>query len=210
MKYILTKQETMYGNKAQLKCITIFLLLYIPILLLVISIKNSHPAIFQLLLFTCGWFAWTFFEYLWHRFYTHRKTANKTNTVYTRHQHHHTHPTDIKVTGKQRLVMFGISISLITISIYLHNYFTFIAGIWVGINWFFLMHYFLHKRWAKKVFPGLLSFHIVHHCKNPDRCFCFSLTLWDRLFNTAPSGDLIISPRVADFYFGNTLVNNNH
>lgn len=65
----------------------------------------------------------------------------------------------------------------------------------------FLIHYCLHQQWAPKIFPGLVKFHIVHHCKNPDRCFCFSLTFWDNLFNTAPPDELTISPRIIDYYF---------
>ena len=126
----------------------------------------------------------------------------KDKLVVKRHQHHHTHPTDIKVTCMQRVIMVTISFSLIAASVYFNNHFTFFAGICVGINWFFLIHYFLHQTWAKKVFPRLLNFHIVHHCKYPNRCFCFSLTLWDDLFNTGIPPGTVISPRIIDFYFG--------
>lgn len=202
MKYNSTKQELLYGYKAQLKCIVIFLMFLVPALCLIYILKKENYMIFQPLLFISGWFTWTFVEYTWHRFYTHRKTNNKISHIYRNHQYHHTHPTDIKVTVKQRIIMFCISAFFITISTLLNNYFTFLAGLWVGLNWFFLIHYFLHQTWAKKVFPNLLVFHIVHHCKNPDSCFCFSLTLWDKIFNTAPPEHLNISPRIIDFYFG--------
>lgn len=183
-------------------CLVIFALLLTPAITIAVFLQRNNPVLFYLTLLSAGWFTWTFIEYSLHRFWTHDNEKLKKSLVVQRHQHHHTHPTDIKVTRKQRAMLIVFSCTLIMVSIYFNNYFTFFAGICVGINWFFLIHYFLHQTWAKKVFPRLLKFHIVHHCKYPNRCFCFSLTLWDDLFNTGIPPGTVISPRIIDFYFG--------
>jgi dihydroceramide fatty acyl 2-hydroxylase len=195
-------KNTVVKQYGQATCFLIFALFLAPLILSAELLQKMHPLYFHVLLFGAGWFTWTFFEYVLHRFWTHGSHISKDTLVVQRHQHHHTHPTDIKVTGMQRVIMIAISFSLIAASIYFNNYFTFFAGICVGINWFFLIHYFLHQTWAKKVFPRLLNFHIVHHCKYPSRCFCFSLTLWDDLFNTGIPPGTVISHRIIDFYFG--------
>lgn len=183
-------------------CMAVFIITILPGVLILPFLKNSQLNLFHCVLFALGWFTWTFIEYVWHRFYTHTKKEERKNKVYDNHLYHHTHPAEIKITAKQRAMMVLISAALITISVILNNYFTFIAGLWMGINCFFLIHYSLHQQWAPKIFPGLVRFHMIHHCKNPDSCFCFSLTFWDTLFNTSPPDKLTISPRIIDFYFG--------
>jgi sterol desaturase/sphingolipid hydroxylase (fatty acid hydroxylase superfamily) len=51
------------------------------------------------------------------------------------------------------------------------------------------------------VFPRLVRYHIIHHLKQPDRCFGISIIWWDKLFGTAPSNDIKISGRILDFYY---------
>ncbi|HEX4958398.1 MAG TPA: sterol desaturase family protein [Lacibacter sp.] len=194
-KLILKKYE-------QAVCFLIFSFLLAVIITVALFLKNNRPFFFHVILFGSGWFTWTFLEYVMHRFWTHGDKADKNSLVIQRHLHHHTHPTDIKVTSKDRFILIGISAVALLIAAWLQNFFTFFAGICAGISWFFHIHYFLHQTWAKKVFPRLLNFHIVHHCKFPNRCFCFSLTLWDDLFNTGIPPGTVISPLIIDFYFG--------
>jgi len=186
---------------AQPKCFLVFLALMTPLVYWDSQLRYEKPVTFHILLFLSGWLTWTFFEYILHRFWSHSKKADSNKPIIRRHQHHHTHPTDIKVTAKQRSLMAVIGLALVSISFWANNYLDFLAGAWVGFFWFFQMHYFLHQSWAKKVFPGLLKFHIVHHCRQPDRCFGISVTWWDRVFGTVPSRNVKISPRIIDFYF---------
>jgi hypothetical protein len=190
-------------TKSQAVCFLVFIFILMPFMLLCFLLNKQQSFWFHPVLFLTGWFVWTFIEYIMHRFWTHGHYNDSENKVIQRHKHHHTHPTDIKITKTNRWMMLGITVSLLLLSIWLNNYFTFLAGFWTGVNWFFMIHYFLHQHWAAKVFPKLLSFHIVHHCKYPNRCFCFSLTLWDRLFGTGIPAGTVISPRIINFYFNN-------
>jgi len=185
----------------QPNCFIAFLILILPALYWDIQLRDHYPMFFHIILFLTGWLTWTFIEYILHRFWSHSKKADNNKPIIRRHQHHHTHPTDIKVTSKQRIVMLMIGVALIIISIQMDNYMDFLAGSWTGFFWFFQMHYFLHQSWVKKVFPELLKYHIVHHCKQPDRCFGISATWWDRLFGTGPNENAKISSRIVDFYF---------
>ncbi|PWT77909.1 MAG: hypothetical protein C5B59_02775 [Bacteroidetes bacterium] len=186
--------------RQQIKCIGIFFLICIVPLALA-NWFSENRLVFHIILFIDGWLTWTFIEYILHRFWNHSKSADKQNAIVQRHLHHHTHPTEIKVTGKQRLAMVLIGFVLISISSRTDNFITFLAGIWIGFFWFFMMHYFLHQRWSKKVFPRLLEYHITHHCKEPDRCFGISCTCWDLVFGTGPSSKKLISEKVTAFYF---------
>jgi dihydroceramide fatty acyl 2-hydroxylase len=184
----------------QIKCIAIFLAINIIPILSAVHFAGTR-SIFHIILFFDGWFTWTFAEYIMHRFWNHSKSANKQNPIIQRHHHHHTHPTDIKVSGRQRIQMILIGFVLILVSAWADNIITFFAGLWVGMSWFFMVHFILHQRWVRKVFPGLLEFHIVHHCKEPGRCFGISVTWWDLIFKTGPSRRKMISEKVIAFYF---------
>ncbi|HTS43243.1 MAG TPA: sterol desaturase family protein [Puia sp.] len=194
-------QQKQTERLSQLQCFLVFFIILLPLMYWVTQLKTNFRSPFHIFLFISGWFSWTFIEYISHRFWSHSKTSNKKNAVIRRHQHHHSHPTDIKVTGRQRLVMSIIAALLIVFSILLDNYLTFLAGFWMGIFWFFQMHYFLHQSWVKKVFPQLLKYHIVHHCRQPDRCFGISTIWWDKVFGTIPSGKTSVSQRIIEFYF---------
>jgi 4-hydroxysphinganine ceramide fatty acyl 2-hydroxylase len=185
----------------QIKCFTIFFLLLAPILFVVIEFANFLSSVFPFLLFFTGWFTWTFAEYILHRFWNHAKGVNKDNSIVQRHHHHHTHPTEISVSGKQRFIMILIGIALIVFSLWINEYLLILAGLETGIFWFFLMHYFLHQKWAQKIFPRLLNYHLVHHCKEPDACFGISTIWWDFVFGTTPKKNKELSEKVIAFYY---------
>jgi sterol desaturase/sphingolipid hydroxylase (fatty acid hydroxylase superfamily) len=75
------------------------------------------------------------------------------------------------------------------------------AGAWTGISMFFFMHYFLHQKWAVKVFPRRVNCHIIHHCKEPETCYGVSTGLWDRVFKTLPGKNRKIAERIVEFYY---------
>jgi len=184
----------------QLKCFAVFFVMLTPLVWGVIRFADVLSYSIPVLLFFIGWFMWTFTEYVLHRFWNHAKGAEN-SVIVQRHNHHHTHPTDIRVSGKQRVIMLLISATLIAFSFWLSTYIMFIAGLWTGIFWFFLMHYFLHQKWAKRVFPRLVRYHVVHHCKEPDTCFGISTPWWDSLFGTTPRKNRDISERILAFYY---------
>jgi hypothetical protein len=200
MKPIALNQEKS-ENLMQLECIAVFLIMTIPLIYWIIQLRSSNPFLFHALGMFSGWLIWTFVEYALHRFWNHSKTADKNSPLMKSHHHHHTHPSEIRVTHGQRLYMALIGILLIFFSLTFNIYLNFIAGFWIGISWYLLVHYFLHQPWSRRLFPELLNYHIVHHCKQPDRCFGISMTFWDKVFNTGPRGNTIISQRIIDFYF---------
>ena len=190
-------------NLVHLECIAVFLLMILPLIYWIIQIRSSHRILYQVSAMFTGWLIWTFVEYVLHRFWNHSKTASKNSPLMKSHQHHHTHPSEIHVTHAQRFYMILIGVLLIFLSLLFDYYLNFLAGFWLGICWFLFVHYFLHQPWSRKIFPELVSYHILHHCKQPDRCFGISMTLWDKVFNTGPSGNHSISQRIIDFYFNN-------
>ncbi len=183
-----------------IKCIAVFLLLVTPLISITIFLYN-YVLGFRLSLFFTGWFTWTFIEYMLHRFRSHGKHEGVKSDHFNRHQNHHQHPTDIRVTFTQRVSMFLISILLFTGGLYINSSILFAAGLFTGFFCFCQVHYFLHQPWVKKVFPVLWKFHLVHHCKQPNSCFGVTITWWDRIFKTTPPKAAIISSKVVDFYF---------
>lgn len=185
----------------QLRCFAIFVLLVSPILVITSWLVKA-PVPFFILNILTGLLSWTYLEYHIHRFWTHNKNANSSKQIYLTHMHHHKHPTEIKVTGTQRRILFLISAVLFIVSAWWNTYFSILTGLIAGFAWSCVSHWILHRSWSRKVFPRLHRFHIHHHCKYPDRCFGFSTVLWDVVFNTMPPKNAVIPDRIIEFYYG--------
>jgi len=185
----------------QLKCFVIFILIILPVLLST-TLLEEKPVIFFTFNILTGLLGWTYVEYHIHRFWTHNKNANSSKQIYLQHMHHHQHPTEIKVTGLQRVLFLLLSALLFIISAWWNSYFSILTGMVAGFAWSCISHWILHRSWSRKVFPRLHRFHIHHHCKYPDRCFGFSTVLWDVIFNTMPPKNAVIPDRIIDFYYG--------
>lgn len=185
----------------QLKCFTVFILIVLPVSLATMYFEKSRVIFFILNILT-GFASWTYLEYHLHRFWTHNKNADSSKHAYQRHLHHHKHPTEIKVTPRQRILLFSASIILVIVSALWNSYFTIATGFIVGFSYSFFSHWILHQGWSAKIFPNLHRFHIHHHCKYPDRCFGFSTIFWDLIFQTTPPKDAVITERIIQFYYG--------
>lgn len=183
-----------------LKCILVFLVIVSVLFSIVLITEN--PLVFFSSLMLMGYLSWTFTEYFMHRFWMHSR-FRKLNTVpYHMHMEHHRHPTEIKISGNQRaLALFG-SVFLTSIAFYFNNYFTVFVGFVNGFLIYSTIHYILHQRWAKYIFPNVQKNHIHHHGKYPDKGFSFSTTLWDWLFDTLPPKEAKISKHMELFFFG--------
>jgi sterol desaturase/sphingolipid hydroxylase (fatty acid hydroxylase superfamily) len=190
-----------YSTRAQFKCICIFLLVTLPVLFAAFAVSNNRLAFFTFNFLT-GVLAWTYLEYHIHRFLTHSKRSNSDQLVFQTHKHHHKNPTEIKITAKQRMILFSVSAVLFTAAIFWNSYFTIFVGLEIGFAYSFFSHWILHKAWSKKLFPHLHQYHIHHHCKYPDRCFGFSTIFWDIVFRTTPPKNAVISERIIQFYYG--------
>jgi dihydroceramide fatty acyl 2-hydroxylase len=187
--------------REQLRCFGVFLLIVLPLLLTTVFLVKN-PVLFFILNFLPGLLSWTYLEYHLHRFWTHNKNGNATREAFKRHVHHHKHPTEIKVTSAQRIILLSVSILLFSLSIIWNNYFTILVAFVIGFSYSFFSHWILHQGWSVKIFPRLHRFHIHHHCKYPDRCFGFSTVFWDVIFKTTPPADAIITERIIQFYYG--------
>ena len=192
---IIKKDQT----NQQLKCFAVFFGILAPIVYCLIEFASSLEKAFPFLLFLTGWFTWTFAEYIMHRFWNHEKGGN--SSIVHRHNHHHTHPTDIYVSATHRSLMLGVDLVLIILSLWVNPYISIAAGVWTGFFWFFMMHFFMHQKWATKVFPRLVHYHVIHHCKEPDTCFGVSTSWWDKFFGTTPKKTKEISERIITFYY---------
>lgn len=183
----------------QLKCFLVFLLLFMPLVLITLISENISVLIFQFFLFGNGFFIWTFIEYNLHRFWMHDKKNSHLSIVKT-HNHHHAHPTDIVITNVHRFGMVVIMVILLVLSWKLQNYFTLITGLVSGLIIYFLMHRVLHLPVAQKIFKKLCRYHIYHHCKYYNTCFGISVPWWDDIFGTVPRNPQL-TQKVIDFYF---------
>ena len=189
------------SHHAQLKCFSIFLLLTLPLIVFNGCVVRN-PLLFFILNFLPGLLGWTYLEYHLHRFWTHNKNGESAKDAFKRHLHHHKHPTEIKVTGAQRVILLSVSVGLFLLSVFWNNYFTIAAAFAIGFSYSFFSHWLLHQSWSVKIFPHLHRFHIHHHCKYPDRCFGFSTVFWDLVFKTTPPAGAIINERIMRFYYG--------
>ena len=184
------------------QCYLVFLFLLIPVVYCIIRSANGNEILFHGLLFSAGFMFFTFLEYIAHRFWMHGKEEKHPGKSLERHMLHHRHPTELKITSAMRNRLLLGSILLIALSCWIDNYFTLFAGLYSGFVYYCFMHVFLHKPWAKKLFPELQVSHIHHHCKYPNRCFSTCITWWDRLFNTNVPKEIKITDRILEFYFG--------
>jgi len=188
---------------SETQCYAVLFFLLIPVSYCIIQFESGNRVLFHGLLFFTGFTVFTFFEYIAHRFWMHGKEEKHPGKSLELHMHHHRHPTEIKITPRMRIrLLFGNSV-LIGLACWCDNYLTLFAGFYSGFVFYCFMHVFLHKPWAKKVFPALQVSHIHHHCKYPNRCFSTCTTWWDVLFNTSVPKEIKISERILQFYFGN-------
>ena len=164
-------------------------------------LRVASPLLFQITLIVLGFFGWTFFEYVLHRFWMHRKHGyvEGGNDIFN-HQHHHTHPTDMWINGRHRAVALLVTTALVTAGLLMNNYFSFISGFFVGLIIYTNMHWALHQSWGRDFFPGLQQQHIQHHLKYTDLCFGVTTTAWDRVFRTTAPKHAVITDKVYRFY----------
>lgn len=181
----------------QVKCISIYAIGATAMLWLLSFLSTYSTILFHGGLLFFGWISWTFLEYLAHRFWLHGPGSRDL----LKHAYHHAHPTEIEVTGRQRLFIALSAVAVLYIAYRLKNYFTIFSGFYVGMVGYLFIHMLVHKKWFGKYFPRLQQFHILHHLKLPNHCFGVSVYLWDFVFNTVPPKKEMPSDRVVQFYF---------
>jgi dihydroceramide fatty acyl 2-hydroxylase len=142
--------------------------------------------------FCAGLFAWTFSEYVLHRWIFHwvNDTARGRRIHFLLHGVHHDFPND-----RDRLVM-PLPTSVPLAVIFYTLFFVllgrslcepFFAGFTIGYLFYDGTHYFVHhftpkSRWGKL----LRRHHLTHHHADHDGGFGVSSPLWDLVFRTMP------------------------
>lgn len=141
------------------------------------------------LIFLCGVFFWTFFEYLMHRFVFHfaAESPRVRRFIYVLHGNHHEYPRD-----KERLFMPPVPSLILASAIFALQYlalgnhvYMFFPGFLIGYLMYGTMHFAIHAwnppfKWMKPLWRN----HHLHHYKNEEMGFGVSSTLWDLVFGT--------------------------
>jgi sterol desaturase/sphingolipid hydroxylase (fatty acid hydroxylase superfamily) len=201
VKKIANKQQSVYLTTETGKTFVLFLLVFLPLLIIGYCFEESTPSVHYSLLLFAGWLSWTFIEYFNHRFRMHGQGDTSKVIGYKLHIMHHHHPTEIKITSAQRFFLFLGNLLLITLCIVFKNWILIFTGFYSGFVIYTLMHWFLHRKLSARLFPEVHQFHIHHHCKHPDKCFGVTVTWWDHLFDTIPHQQKEITDRIKTFYY---------
>ena len=140
-------------------------------------------------LFLLGMIAFSWVEYVVHRFVFHMKTytAARTKMQYILHGVHHEYPKD-----KDRLAMPPLlSVTITTILLLLFRLvmgdfaFAFLPGFLVGYAAYLGVHYMVHAfAPPKNIFKFLWINHGTHHYKNGEMIYGVSSPLWDYIYGT--------------------------
>lgn len=158
--------------------------------LLMWSVKNTSLSVaITVGLFFLGLLAFTWVEYMMHRYVFHMKTYSdfRAKLQYTIHGVHHEFPKD-----KDRLAMPPLlSVTIATILLLLFRLamgdfaFAFLPGFLVGYAAYLAIHYMVHAfPPPKNVFKALWVNHGIHHYKDGDLIFGVSSPLWDYIYGT--------------------------
>lgn len=143
----------------------------------------------SLLMFLLGLIAFTWVEYLIHRYLFHMATYTKLRAKlqYTMHGVHHEYPKD-----KDRLAMPPLlSITISTLLLFLFRLvlgdmvFSFLPGFLVGYALYLAVHYMVHAYPPPKNYLKVLWInHSIHHYKDGDGVYGVSSPLWDYIYGT--------------------------
>jgi sterol desaturase/sphingolipid hydroxylase (fatty acid hydroxylase superfamily) len=142
-------------------------------------------------MFFLGFFAFTWVEYITHRYVFHMstETEKRAKMQYTMHGVHHEFPRD-----KDRLAMPPVlSISISTLLLFLFRLvlgdlvFSFLPGFLVGYAFYLSVHYMVHAfQPPKNIMKILWINHSMHHYKEGAEVFGVSSPLWDYVYGTMP------------------------
>lgn len=143
----------------------------------------------SIFMFMAGLIAFTWVEYLVHRYLFHMRTYTRlrASLQYTMHGVHHEFPKD-----KGRLAMPPLlSITISTALLFLFRLvmgdlvFSFLPGFLVGYALYLAIHYMVHAfQPPQNSFKYLWINHSVHHYKDGDGVYGVSSPLWDYIYGT--------------------------
>jgi 4-hydroxysphinganine ceramide fatty acyl 2-hydroxylase len=170
--------------------------IYFPIILFMLysgAVHRHIPVINEAVLFICGVFFWTFFEYLMHRYLFHMMVERPKGKrfIYMMHGVHHEYPRD-----KERLFMPPVPSLIVACVLFFIMYIivgwsalAFFPGFLLGYILYGSMHFAIHAFAPPKGLKALWRNHHVHHYRAPDKGYGVSSVLWDIVFHTVPEKD---------------------
>ncbi len=151
------------------------------------EIRNLYGLHFFLL----GIFAWSFFEYITHRWLYHTIFNNKKLKWFLDafHIHHHNNLTDYRVLNAGLFLIYPLAIFLWLI-LFLFTSNTEMAS-WFCMGmlayYFFYenIHYFIHyKIYTTGYMKFIQKYHLYHHYNKWNKNFGNTITFWDKLLGT--------------------------
>lgn len=146
-------------------------------------------------LFLAGTLAFTFSEYIVHRWVyhpPHGASDKYKEATYNMHGFHHDYPKDKKRLAMPPVLAIVIStVLLFVFELILQQYaFAYLAGFVVGYAMYLVVHYTVHMYPPPKNKLKLLWVnHSIHHYSENDILFGVSQPLWDYVFGTIPKTD---------------------
>jgi sterol desaturase/sphingolipid hydroxylase (fatty acid hydroxylase superfamily) len=145
----------------------------------------------------CGLFAWTFLEYVLHRWVFHFEprpgSELQADLSFLIHGVHHDYPSD-----PDRLVMPPVVAMVIAVAVGFpmygllgaHLFAPVFAGLLTGYLWYDLTHYAVHHlRPHTALGKAQKKNHLLHHFKSPRARYGVTTPLWDVVFGTLPRVD---------------------
>lgn len=141
--------------------------------------------------FGSGFLAWTFAEYLFHRFLFHcrPKSSLMRNLVDYLHVRHHKEPLKLPsvVLPLWQMILFSLAGILLLWPIFQSFELALLAYIGFGIGYltYESVHYLMHLAVLRvSPAPGWTTYHLFHHFTNSRVNFGISSSFWDRVFFT--------------------------
>lgn len=178
--------------------------LFVPVILFFLyqtyqRVSGETSAVLQATaLFLTGWFIWSFYEYIVHRFLLHNKpkSAWAKKWAFRMHGVHHAYPND-----RTHMLMAPVASIPLAFVFYLFFYSILgpkdmapaFAGFTFGCLLDDTLHYWVHVyNWNIPAFQKLKKFHMRHHFVNPDETYGFLSSFWDRVYGHYQAPDTSI------------------
>ena len=143
-------------------------------------------------LFLLGLLAFTFIEYLVHRYVYHipATTPGRAKFQYTMHGVHHEYPKDkTRLAMPPIITVFVASLLFFIFRLTFGSYaFGLLGGFTFGYASYLFVHYAIHAYAPPKNFLKVWwTHHSQHHYRQDEVAFGVSSTLWDHIIGTMPS-----------------------
>lgn len=138
----------------------------------------KHHFLYAAMLYLSGLFAWTFAEYLWHRFVIHGSQQKRPAPHEAQHLDGHF------PCGRHRALIILIVTVALLLSIWQNIYFLLCCGLFSGCLASCYMRIFMQWKGMAKLLPALHRQHLYHLAGGNDRGYGWTTTFWDYLFDT--------------------------